>query len=118
PQLSLVLKLEKEPLWYPQKNFIALLRISLHDCLGNNANLVGIIRKVKLNMVQDGEAEIQQTKVSLGKSIVNELHGAGAIPDAVDLLVPIFENHPGPKQTIRCAIDIDIPQQSFMLQPL
>jgi hypothetical protein len=79
--------------------------------------LIDIVRKVKLKQLADQEVEIQQTKVSLGKSIISELTGANTLPDEVSVTLPVFDNFSPSHKTIRLALEVEPSAGKFQLIP-
>lgn len=116
-QLKTLQTLEKRQ-WMKQAQFVSLLRISLHDCLGPAGDILATCRRLKFKQLQDGEAAIEHGKASIGRTLQAELSGAGIIPELVSMDVPVFHNLRLPLSRVQCAIDIDAPAESLALIPL
>lgn len=117
-QVQQVVNLAQNKPWLKQKDFINLLRVSLHGCLSKAGALLSMARQVKFRQLAQAEQAIHLGKASLGKRIESELHGAEAFPEQVVLSVPLWENLPLPPQDVLCALDIDSATESFQIIPL
>lgn len=105
---------------YQQPEFLRLLRIGLRRVLGQSAEqLIATVKNMKFISEETGSREIQQTKSSVGRTIMNEFTGAGSMPEEIDTYVRVWEGMP---QILGCsiklALEVDPAQRSFSIVPL
>jgi hypothetical protein len=120
PQLGRLLKLEKDKPAFNQKDFVRLLRIDLAGCL-TDARLLEWVRSVRFTSTANAAGVMRHGRESMGRDIDDEVLSEQGqdCPEEVLLNVRIFDD---PILTrvwpIRCAVEIDAPNQTFGLVPL
>ena len=102
---------------FDQKNLVDLLAFDFHGAL-NNPGLVDIVRKINFSSTQSGSGVVNETSVSIDRSIKAELTGAGEIPDHFFVTTPVFSN-PGidGQTTIKVRLACNPDDQTFMVRP-
>lgn len=100
-----------------QKAFVKMLRIDLDGCLGAAGNFLSLIRQLKFNAAQDGNASIQHGKESISRSTLAEVVGYEAIPEEILITVPVFDLVGEAHRPVRCAVDIDVTTSTLALIP-
>jgi hypothetical protein len=119
PQVNLLLELQKSRAWYSQKDFIRLLKVDLAGCLALAGNLLDVVRAVKFVNNAAGETVVAHGKTSVGRSIQQEVTGAGALPEYVTVDVPAFAQATVPyRSQVKCSLDVDPANATFQLTPL
>lgn len=80
---------------------------------------VGLIEKIQFKVLQEGEAEIRQAKVSLGKRLEAQLTGTDKMPDVMRFKIPAFVNIAEHKRyDITLTLDVNPQTEMFILRPL
>lgn len=104
---------------FDQPEMIRALRVNLPGA-EKRAELIAAIRSLKWRTSTSGTADLQHGNESLGKTVENEVTGAGTIPELVTVSTAVFSN-PGEEKnevTIGCDLEIDAPKQKFLFRPL
>lgn len=119
PQLRELQRLEQNPRAMDQRSAVYLLRTTFRRCLGRAGDLLNVLRAVRFNAQSAGEGVVQHGKSSIGKTLAQEITGAGNLPEYVVLEVPVFTNAslaaPFP---VECALEPDAATQTFKIVPL
>lgn len=116
PQLDYLIRLESQKggEGYDQAGLIRLLRTTLADCWGGD--LLGMVRKVRIDKAKQVEAEQQKGKVSLSRKDLAEMSGAADLPEEVVFDVPVFLNGTiQARAAVRCALDLNPETERFVL---
>ncbi len=105
---------------YSQRELILLLRTTFKDALSQSGDLIPILRKVKFTASQNGESEVKHGGTSLGKTLLAEIHGTGAVPEYVTFSVPVFAQAGvrSVRAQVECALEPDAATQTFKLIPV
>lgn len=115
-QIGLLHTLEKERKLYDQQSLINLLRITLDG--GVPPSLVACVRALKFRTSTEGVTMTTHTKASIGRASEAEVSGAGIIPEDILVTVPVFDGFMGTRRfSLRCALDVDLANQKFVIQP-
>lgn len=106
-------------IWFDQKNFIRLLKITLEGSL-NPFELLNKVREVRFESGAVQKGTVKRADESLGISrSASATSGEGDFPEEVTLTVPVYSN---PKEDglypIVCAVEIDPLAAKFQLVPL
>lgn len=111
-------ELEKSPI-LDQLAMLRTLRIDLQGT-ANRADLITSIRTLKWKQSSSGNVDVQQGKESLGKLIENEVSGAGEIPEAVSVAVPVYSNpgENGKLYPVACDLEVVPGDQVFRFRPI
>jgi hypothetical protein len=101
-----------------QDQLIRLLRFDLDGCLDDPA-IVSIFRQIKFRSSQASAGEIQHGRESLGREVLGDVTGAGALPEEIRVTIPVYKNPDLDQYTcpIRLALEIDFEKQQFLLAP-
>lgn len=99
-----------------QAQLVRTLRIIFNGCLPGDSNLIGVVRNMKFDSASAAAAEIKHGRESLGRQIQASVTGEGAIPEEVNLFLPVYENFGRPK-FVKCAIEVFPHEQQFKLTP-
>ncbi len=102
-----------------QLEMLRTLRIDLQGT-SDRADLITLIRTLKWKQSASGHVDIQQGKESLGKTIENEISGAGDIPESVSVAVAVYSN-PGEsskRYPVACDLEVDAGNQLFRFRPV
>lgn len=111
-------RLDKTPS-LDQVQFIRLLRIDLQGA-ANRADLLTAVRKIKFRQSSAGESNVQHGSESLGRTIENEVSGAGNIPEQLAVTCSVFAN-PGLDEiehSVMCDLEIVATESKFRFRPL
>lgn len=114
------LEAEREPM--DQRAFLELLRVELAGCVEDD--FVALVRDLRFAANSEGLGQIQAGKESLGKKVMQEVVSGGrTIPDFVVATVPVYEDLVDESGRVfsvevKCALSIDLSQQTLMLVPL
>lgn len=115
PQLLKLAQLEKGRPSMLQSDAIKMLRLEFRDCgLGN---LPDMLRKVNFTVNEEGQSEVQRTRVSVGKSVLSQYHGLDALPEEIAFVVPIFVSKFEALEPIMVAIEPDPTTKKFSFIP-
>lgn len=117
PQLLGLQSLERSGKCFSQKDFVALLRIQLANCLNGSPMLLSAVRNLKITANSSGTGVVEHTRRSVGQSIEQEVTGSGSIPETITVHLPVFEN-PNTRYDVCCAIEVDPNGPQFKLIPL
>lgn len=102
---------------FTQKGLIDFLRLNLKDEIETAfPGFIATIRKLQFLMNDSGSSNIQVGRESMGRSIDEQVTGAGDIPEEIKLTLPLWLHLDKPV-TIIIAIDINIPEKKFRFQP-
>lgn len=103
-----------------QPDLVRELRITFRDCLQHAGALVETIRRVRFANGTVTESEVGHGKASLGKQIMGEVTGVGAIPEYVVFNLPVFANpcFVAVRAAVECAINPDPATGSFRVVAL
>lgn len=117
-QFSTLLSLQKNG-GMDQSQFIRLLKVDLAGAVGRQ-DLITAVRKIKWRAGASGESNITHGSESLGRTIENEVSGAGAIPEDVVVNCPVYQN-PGERDFtfgVLCDLEIVPSECKFRFKPL
>lgn len=115
PHIHTLRRLElRNPL--DQAGLIRLLRIDLAGT-HNGSELLAAVRNIRVRQLAQGGGDVQHSKVSIGKTLEAEVTGIKPLPEEVTLSVTVFKELCY-TQSVRCAVDIDVQQERFLLVPL
>ncbi len=117
-QLDWLMSMEKCKKAWGQRELILLLRTLMRPALGSAGNIIDILRGVRFEVQTEGNSVVQHGKSSLGKSLRQEIAGAGAIPEYVTFSPRIWESGFHSQQPIECALEPDAGSQSFQVIPI
>lgn len=100
-----------------QAELILLLRTTFADCTGHHPKLLDSVRKLRVTKAAEVNSQMQQGKVSLGRSMVAEMSGIELIPEEITLQVPVFDSAPlsAAIAGVRVAIDPNPEKEVFTL---
>lgn len=103
---------------FDQKALIRLLKIDLGD-YGEFDALIGVLRNIKFTAQQGGDSNVQHGRESMGRTIDAAVTGADAIPESFDVVCPVYVNPDLVEITakIKCHLEIDVPEQIFVVTP-
>ncbi len=107
--------------WFPQKDFVRLLRVTLADAATDSTrHLLAVSRVLGFSSSTAGHGTVQLGRQSLGKDIEDQVTSeVGDLPDEVVFNARLFTD---PNMTrrfaIRCAVDVDARNATFNLAPL
>lgn len=103
-----------------QAQLISILRTKFRDSLAGAGNLIESLRKVKFNTGSQINSEVGHGKASLGKELMGEVTGLGAIPEYVTFDFPVFANacFRTIRASVECALEPDASTGTFRLIPL
>jgi hypothetical protein len=120
-----VCKLVKSPQWdwlekksgtsFNQPGFVRLLRIDFRGCLPPDSNLLPMARQMRFSSETD--RDIQTSRDSMGKKVMAIAGGNSELPEDVVLLVPVFDNFPGCRVQVPCAVEVFPQDQVLRLTP-
>lgn len=115
PQMELLKRLESSITFYKQKDLIQLLRRYFPSVSANN---IQPFRMVKFRSDQSGESTIDHGKASVGKSLKAELVGAVAIPEEIQVTLPVFAGgEPDSDNSVVLCVEIDLEKEQFAIYP-
>lgn len=103
---------------FGQRDLILELRTTFIDCMGPCVGLLNALRVLKFISNVSGESTTSQGKASIGKRIEQEVTGADALPEMIEMDVPIYDGGFLSIERIRLALDIDTQNQRFKLVPI
>jgi hypothetical protein len=100
----------------PQKELVVLLRTLFDGCWANTPTLLTAVRSLRTSKAAEVNSQIERGRVSLGKSMVAEMSGVGAIPEEVRFVVPVFTGAAAQARAeVRVAVDPDPETEQFTL---
>jgi hypothetical protein len=108
---------EGEP--FDQRGFLHLLRVGLDGCL--HPDQIAVFRSLKLSKAQGGEAGITAGNETFRRSVqIDALAGGMAPPEELTLNVQVYRDirDAEERQSVRCAVDVDLSEATFRLTPL
>jgi hypothetical protein len=116
PQLNALLELEAKPRWMDQMELVRFLRTTVGGCLVD-ASLVATFRNLSLSKNEAMRSNAQQDRASLGKALEAQVTGAGAIPEDIDVNIPMVRDPllPIRRQPVKLVLETDPVQVRFML---
>lgn len=97
-----------------QRDFVRTLRIVFQGC--HDGSVLNLVRNLKFTSAGEVAGVVQQGRESMQKSIMAEVRGEAAIPEAMTLTVPIFENY-GYNAQVACALEVMADSMCFNLTP-
>jgi hypothetical protein len=103
---------------FAQREFWNLLRTVFFE--GLTADKIAIFKNVKWTNGGSVEQQVSHTKESLGKSYTHDVIGEGAIPEYLQLSVPVFDIQEVrmKRYPVLCAVDTNIDTKAFRLIPV
>lgn len=103
-----------------QADLIRTLRTTFRDAMAQAGTLLESLKKVRFNQQSQINAEVGHGKASLGKEIMGEVTGVGAIPEYVTFNMPVFANpcFRSLRASVECALDPDAATGTFRVIPL
>lgn len=107
--------------WYPQKQFVRLLRNTFGQCATDSSRrLLHTSRIVAFSQSVAGHGKIEHGRESLGRDIEADVRSeAGDIPEEITLNVRIFTDpYTTARHEIRCLVDVNAREGTFNLSPL
>jgi hypothetical protein len=115
---TILKKLRETPAFFPQRDFIRLLRVELAGTLDEGA-LLSRVRKLDFSVVAKNTGDVARNRESYGNSIASECKGSSEIPESVTLSVPVYRSEGmRDRYPLRCAVELDTRGQSLQLLPL
>jgi hypothetical protein len=108
-------RLAERPEPMDQGTLVRVLRLRL----GQPAELVGRFRRLDFDASRKGVAAVEHGRESLGREIVAAVQGLDALPDVIQVSVPVTDV-PGANRpdTIRVGLEIDAQREQFYLAPM
>ncbi len=97
-----------------QPELIQILRTKLAGCYDAHAGLLTTVRNVNTKRLQDSNSDQQRTKVSISRSVINEATGLDALPEALNLDVPIHQERKY-RTSVQCAFEFDVQIEKFKI---
>ncbi len=103
-----------------QAELIRSLRTTFRDSIAGAGNLIEVLKKVKFNQSSAINAEVGHGRASIGKELMGEVTGTGAIPEYVTFDFPVFANacFRSIRASVECALEPDASTGSFRVIPL
>lgn len=119
-QMRTLIQFGQSKQFISQAELIRVLRTTFRNNLSLAGEIVNILRKVNFSSVVQGHGEITSTKTSLGKTLTNEVTGAGIIPETVKFFVPVFAQSSlaGIMYTVECVLEPEPSNGTFRIFPL
>jgi hypothetical protein len=104
----------------PQADLIRILRTTFFDSLSLAPTLIDVLRKIRFNSGTVVNAEVGHGKASIGKELMGEVTGTGAIPEYVRFNLPVFANacFRPIRANVECALEPDASRGEFRVIPL
>lgn len=97
----------------------ALRTIFADNWAQSQPQLLSVVREIKMSIQTQTGSNVQQTKVSVNKSILAEMSGTQSLPELVIFKVAVFHEFAGSIEAeIRIAIDLVPASESFILTVL
>lgn len=113
-QIETLTRLEASKEIFDQRKLLRLWKVDLRGCIA--PDMIDTLRAIKFT--QAAEGQVQLGKSSLGKTAMAELSGASALPEVVQVNVPIFHNCvPYFRAVMECAILINEETNNFYFYP-
>ena len=108
---------DKKPEVLKQIDLFNLLKTTFRGCI--DGEFERIVRSIKWNIGNQGEAQVRQGAVSMSKAIIAEMSGAEDLNkiEYVTFTVPVFKELPDIKSKIECHIRPLPDQQCFSVIP-
>lgn len=108
-------------MWAAPKDMIASLRVQLAGCVP--PNFISWLRQLKFSSSSQGDSDVQVGKESMGRSIQNQVSGAGDVPESVRLEMPVYEGMVDAVGGlilfgVECVVDINYMQGQVRLVPV
>lgn len=102
-----------------QAAILSALRTKFRDSTGAGT-LADVLKKVKFNTGSQINSEVGHGKASLGKELMGEVTGSGAIPEYVTFDFPVFATAcvRSIRASVQCALEPDAAAGTFRLVPL
>lgn len=119
PQVLTLQQFESRAQAFKHADFMKLLRVTFADCLGRSGNLLEILKKVNFSAGKLAESSVGHAKASVGRTLESQVTGTAAIPERVELDVPVFVGAlDNLRCVVRCALEPDGATETFSLIPL
>lgn len=99
----------------PQAEIIKILRVAFKCC--DFSQTVQTLRNVKFELNQAGEASIERTKTSIGKSQLAKIYGLDALAEELTFTIPVFASKFRQFFNVAAALDPDPETKTFTLTP-
>lgn len=116
PQFSKLLQLQQEN-EFDQVEFVRLLRHDFAGCV--KPELVPLFRRITFNRRNDGTADLQHGRESLGRSVEAAVTASEDIPEQIAVKCRVYETQGCEwAVTVVCTVDIDTQLAQFSLTPL
>jgi hypothetical protein len=108
---------DNKPEVLKQIDLFNLLKTTFRGCI--DGELERIVRSIKWNIGNQGEAQVRQGAVSMSKAIIAEMAGAEDLNkiEYVTFTVPVFKELPNIKAIVECHIRPLPDQQCFAVIP-
>jgi hypothetical protein len=108
---------DNKPEVLKQIDLFNLLKTTFRGCI--DGELERIVRSIKWNIGNQGEAQVRQGAVSMSKAIIAEMSGAEDLNkiEYVTFTVPVFKELPNIKAIVECHIRPLPDQQCFAVIP-
>lgn len=104
---------------FAQKEFRRFLRVTM-DGATNDLRLLNFVSSVRWNATSNSAGVVTHQKVSLGRDIEESVTGGDGseCPEEITFNVRVFDD-PGllDTQTVRCAVELIVAEQAFVLLP-
>lgn len=107
--------------WYPQKDFVRLLRVALADAATDSTRrLLAVSRVLGFSNSVAGHGKVELGRQSLGRDIEDQVTSeVGDLPEEVTFNVRLFTDSSLTRRfSIPCAVDVDARNATFNLAPL
>ncbi len=117
PQVLTLHAQEQRATAFKHADFLKLLRVNFADCLHRTGNLMESLKKVNFQAGKVVDSSVGHGKASVGRSLESQVTGTAAIPEQIDLDVPVFSTRQE-RCIVRCALEPDGATETFSLIPL
>ena len=102
---------------FTQKGLIDFLRLNLKPEIENAVpGFISQLREIRVQQNVAGDSTIKHGRESMGKTIDNAVTGADALPDELELTLPLWL-HLDALVTLHFVFDIDVAEAKFSFRP-
>lgn len=102
---------------YQQREFVRLLRVTLAGKIREAAVLIPSVKSLKFNQRSEAHSDLQHGDESLGRTVLAQVIGSEAIPEAATLALEVYREFSSPT-IVNCLVEIDVEKQQLALTPL
>lgn len=99
-----------------QRDAVRLFFHHLRGCVDPKTH--NLFRKLDWSVDTKTRATVQRSQESLGREVLSQVNAADAIPEELEIVLPVWTNFSCERQRIMVTIDIDHAAQKFVIQPL